>query len=342
MRKASLLALPLVALVLAGCPADPTSSEEDACNGYYDAVSSLASSCGLSMDGFGDRSRFLTSCQKSVAAPGSGVTPAFLNTCSASLKGKCDVETTECKTPAGTLDDGAACVSHAQCKSKGCARASDALCGKCVPLKALGAECDPATDRCAEGSSCVNQGSTTGKGTCKTNPPKLKEGDACGDASSGSGYCDEGLTCDYAGTKKCVKEGDVGADCGTGKPSCKSKLVCTGGKCAEPPGEGGACDPASSEGVLCKTGLACDGDAKKCVKIVYAKPGEACDYQKTRCAKGSCLGVGFSNGKITPGKCPTILADGATCDPKSKDAACDDFASCKDGKCQIPDGASCK
>lgn len=341
MRKASLLALPFVGLVLAGCPSDPESSAETSCGSYYDALTAKEASCGASR--FGDRSRFLALCKSAVAAPGSGINESYLDTCASSIKSEasCTTETTACKDPAGTLAEGAACYSGSQCASKFCQKAaSDALCGKCGPRKAVGAECDPKVDRCVDSAFCDANGANPNKGTCKATPPKLKEGDACG-VSGTEGFCDTGLTCDYSGTKKCVKEGQIGAACGTGKPSCASKLTCKDGKCSEPPGEGEACTSDVS-GLSCKAGLACDAEAKKCVKVLYAKPGEPCDFTKTRCEKGSCRGVKYEGAKIIPGKCPTILADGAACDPQSPDSDCDDFATCFDKKCQIPDGNSCK
>lgn len=340
MRKATLLVLPFLGLLLAGCPDDPVSSAEASCASYYDALTAKVSSCGSSR--FGDRSRFLTLCKSAVASPGSGVNESFLSSCTNSIKGEasCETETTACKTPAGTLAEGAGCSAGSQCGTKFCQKATpDALCGKCGPPKAVGAECDPKVDRCVDNAYCESVGAAP-KGTCKASPARLKEGDACG-VSGVESFCDTGLTCDYAGTKKCVKEGALGAACGTGKPSCASKLTCKDGKCSEPPGEGEACSTDAS-GLSCKSGFACDAEAKKCVKIVYAKPGEPCDITKTRCEKGSCRGVKYEGSKIIPGKCPTILADGAACDPQSPDSDCDDFANCLDKKCQIPDGSSCK
>lgn len=336
MRKAAFLALPFTALLLAGCPSDP--GVDEACERYVDAVSNMLSQCGSSPEILGERARFVAACTRDVAAPGSGTTPAFLDACAASLEGKCTLRTPECATPPGTLADGAACATNDQCKSSRCGRGVDETCGRCAPRKALGQPCDPKLNECVEGATCKLEGEST---VCKATPPSLKEGERCGDGSSTTS-CESGLTCDYAGTQRCVKPGQLGAECGDRKPKCDSSYQCAAGKCAEPPGEGSACDLGATQGRLCKRGLTCDFGAKRCVKVVYAKPGESCDLAKSPCARGSCPITIAADGSVVPGKCPTVLADGAACDPKSTAATCDSFSECTAGKCQAVDGTICK
>ncbi len=102
----------------------------------------------------------------------------------------------------------------------------------------------------------------------------------------------------------------------------------------------GVCDTVNADDTSCGTSsdcttdTGCDVATKLCVPVQYAQPGEACDGQVQRCEAGYC--------NLTTGLCPTVLTDGATCDPADPAHVCDNYALCFEGICQIPDPATCK
>ncbi|MCA9583736.1 MAG: hypothetical protein KC657_00085 [Myxococcales bacterium] len=320
------------------------SSASGACDAYFDAVFSPSTKCGRTSLNVAPsqqadvRARFNSVCEKALAAPGQGITAAFLSDCASKLQAApCGADFDEiCAQPAGSLENGAACGDDTQCKSKECKKASGTACGKCEAQAAIGQPCDPRSSNCVDGASCVTKDGTTG--TCEASP-KLKEGEVCFDPSkpsSGLGNCASGLRCAIGAASapaKCAPRGAAGADCSS-SGDCLTELTCVDKKCAPPPGEGAAC----ATGTRCASGLACDATAKKCAPIVYGKAGDVCDSATKRCERGSCERVGDT----ATGKCVDPIPDGGPCGAPNETRECDVLASCIDGKCQLPDAAQCK
>jgi hypothetical protein len=341
--RSIVLASCLLGAVVAACS---STSSSDTCGAYFDAEVAYSQACSSSSTGkVKDRARFTQSCTIALAAPGTGATPAWVDTCSSATRAAAATCTSDdaekaCKTPPGTLADGAACGSSAQCKSSYCKKVSPAAettnCGTCAATVAVGGACDAIKDRCASGSSCKTTGtSTTGTCTATTSTERVAEGGTCVSDTSFSS-CASGLRCDFT-SKKCVKLAASGDAC-TSSSDCQKTLACVEKKCGAKVAIGGSCVSSSD----CVSGAGCDLTSKKCAAYTFGAPGEACDYGTKQCAKGSCLGASVGTGGPTPGKCPQIIADGQICDAKSETTRCDDYASCIGGKCQIFDPASCK
>jgi hypothetical protein len=307
-------------------------------------------------------------CQTELAAP--GVTGSFnsaLDSCASAVQGvtstcgKLDTSTA-CKSPSGSLADGTACGTSAQCSSGYCKGAgstttsgSDGVttttfrCGTCGAKAAIGQPCGGTTNtQCVDGAECNTSG-TSGAETCQATPAPGKAGDPCGMSNQ---TCDTGLKCDYT-MKKCVALGAAGASCQY-SGDCASPLVCTGadlskgtmGTCGNGGDVGAACN-ADGFDTGCKSTLACDPATKTCVQTKKADPGQPCDDKTTFCSKGSCS-VAFQTptadggGMSMQGTCPTVIADGAPCDATKQNQTCDSYAYCVMGTCQMFDPASCK
>jgi hypothetical protein len=286
-------------------------------------------------------SRFNIVCNDALGAPGSGITTAYLDGCAAAL-GKnpaCTSAVPECNDPAGTLAVGTACASDDQCASTHCAISSSGggsadggssgnatLCGKCGPTIADGAACQSG-DVCVAGDSCIN--GKCGKETTSTGGTGTL-GSACQQDSD----CATPNRCDFT-QGICAAPGSAGASCFTAA-DCATGLICTSGEqCEQPVASGGACT-----GGDCAAGLGCDATSHKCATVTFAAQGAACDRDAVLCDRGSC-NIGGSGG-AQKGVCPTIIADGQPCTDGSTTTACDDFAECVSGTCQISNPADCK
>ncbi len=344
--RSELLATSLLAVLVVACSS--SSSSGDSCGAFFDSTTAYTQACSSSSSGkTKDKARFLQTCQLSLAAPGTSLTPAAVDACAAAYRSaaasctSADVEKA-CSTAPGALADGAACGGSEQCASTYCKKESSSSsttetgCGKCAATVALGAACDAAKDRCVRGSSCKTTGtSTTGTCTASTSATKVPEGGACVSETGSFSSCDAGLRCDFP-TKKCAKLVASGEAC-LATSDCQKGLACVGNRCGAKVAVGGTCATSSD----CVNGAACDA-TKKCAAYTFGAPGDACDLGTKQCAKGSCTGVTVGTSGVTPGKCPTIIADGQPCDTKSETARCDEYASCIGGKCQIFDPSTCK
>jgi hypothetical protein len=285
-------------------------------------------------------SRFDIVCADAIGAPGSGITDAYLDACTAAL-GKnpaCTVAVPECADPAGTLAVGAACGSDDQCASTHCAITSSSSgtdggasttvteCGKCGATVADGAACQ-ATDTCVAGDSCTN-------GTCAKQTTSSGGTGALGAPCQQDSDCATPNHCDFT-QGVCAVPGVAGSSCFTAA-DCATGLICTSGEqCENPIASGGQCT-----GGDCAAGLGCDATSKKCTSITFAAQGAPCDRDAVLCDRGTC-NIGGSGG-AQKGVCPTIIADGQACTAGSTTTSCDDFAECVNGTCQIQNPADCK
>jgi hypothetical protein len=159
---------------------------------------------------------------------------------------------------------------------------------------------------------------------CGTCAARLPKGASCGVDDA----CEVGLSC-FDGV--CRERGGPGApghvwaDCALPSWICKSD-----GFCGAVTPDGQPCGSSSD----CATSTGCDVATKRCTPAVYQKPGAPCDGEVRRCEAGLC--------DKASGVCPTVLPDGTPCDPTGRATACDVYARCFDGICQIPDPATCK
>jgi hypothetical protein len=328
-----------LALACGTSSSTPSSTPDAACDRYFNAIFGKVAACEGNTAYTGDElATFRVLCEHAINAPGSGITPAWLDSCSAAVAGfMCGsgldpLDNSPCTTPTGTLTDGAACGSDTQCRAvsfckKG--QTTTALdggtltttnpCGQCAARVPDGSACVTANgDQCMIGSGCSN-------GTCT---PSMTS-DVGGPCTGGSS-CKRGLACDFV-AGKCIALAAAGAACQTSS-QCQLGLVCVKGTCGQPVAQGGACAVSSD----CAQALGCDAVAKTCQPLRYEKPGGPCDGQVGKCEIRSC--------KVPPGStmgtCPPVLAVGAACGA-SVMGVCDDLAECTNGTCQLADPGAC-
>jgi hypothetical protein len=286
-------------------------------------------------------SRFSIICNDELSAPGTGITTAFLDGCAAALEKNpsCTGAIPECVEPAGSLAIGAACGADNQCASTRCELSSNGqnspdggatltviTCGVCGATVADGAACQSG-DVCVAGDECTN-------GTCQKETTSSGGTGAIGSSCQADADCATPNRCDIT-QGICAAPGTAGQACSVSS-DCASGLICNVSteQCEAPVASGGPCT-----GGDCASGLGCDATTKKCTTITFAAQGAACDDDAILCDRGTC-NIGSSGG-ANAGVCPTILADGAPCGIAAN-TACDDFAECIDGTCQISNPASCK
>ena len=215
-------------------------------------------------------------CVKSLNAPNSGTTTAFLDGCTSAYSGvTCDnvlKQPDACKTPAGTLADGAPCGEDGQCTGRACNKTGDSNCGACSTRVAAGGDCKNAKCddglNCAENGKCVapaaagaacadNQPCVSGlvcsKGTCGQG---VGAGASCADGEACNAF--KGLFCDPTSkTCKEVKVANAGEKCGVVDGTfvtCAAGGSCKSGTCAAPLADGASCT-ADSGG--CQSPAAC-------------------------------------------------------------------------------------
>lgn len=338
----SLLVTSLGVIAVACSSTEDSQTASGACAQYADAYRAYTQRCAQASGGISTadsrweqiEARMRLACSSALSLPGNAVTPAGLTVCANKIKDVgCNFDSDdipECDFDTGTLADGAACSSGSQCKSGSCKKTvtetSSSACGVCEARVAVGGDCS------AEGSSCVSDArcdATTKKCVAIV---RNGVGGSC-DSTKGE-QCQSGLVCDFT-TKICKERGAVGAAC-SGTSPCQSGLQCspTTRTCVTPvlANEGQACGGTS--GASCAAGLRCDFATQKCVKITWVAPGGDCSAAGSMCEHGSC--------NSTTKKCPALLADGQACTTDRSTGVCDDFASCIDGKCQLPGQVVCK
>lgn len=333
-----------LAAIAAACSSPDANSNttvDGACNTYASAYRRYVTKCASSSnDGsFSDarwasmEQRMRLSCASSLSLPGTGVVPAQLASCANALAdASCTAKSADlpaCDFPAGTLADGAVCTDSGQCKSESCVKTgtsetSSPSCGTCQPRVALGADCST-NSRCVENATCDF---TTKKCIATV---KNGVGGSC-DFTKGES-CQSGLYCDSA-AKICKARPTAGQACSS-TITCETGLTCdqTSKTCYAPTiaTEGQACGTAAK--ARCGADLGCDPATSKCVKINWVKPLGDCSAPFSVCEHGSCS---------TAKKCPALIPDGGACTSDRATGVCDDFASCRDGKCQLPGQAVCK
>jgi hypothetical protein len=179
----------------------------------------------------------------------------------------------------GTLDDGSACASDAQCAGGHCVNpdanvpTSETLCGICETDVAVGGSCKSRFCESTTGS-CVGN-------VCVAFVPR---GAACDSGQA----CDIGLQCDST-TKTCQPFPSLGAPC---IRFCQMPYACVAGTCSPPVAAGGPC----TDWTECQPNLQCDPQSSTCVAVPTSasstKPaGAACIVGNFECAAGlSCTG----------------------------------------------------
>jgi hypothetical protein len=259
-----------------------------------------------------------TSLKNTLAASGTGATPAQLEACAAAVPGtSCDDVVghdlpSDCQAAKGTLAAGAPCGDSSQCTSAYCHLAAGTTCGACAAAP--------------------------------------KSGDAC----NADADCPAGNTCNKAGT--CAAPGAAGATCDGTQHPCKPTLSCKGGTCATPDAAGAACTKTTdatgstlTDSCDALAGLYCNAKGT-CVAIGLESAGQPCLLVNG--ALAVCSGNGTCNAATklsTMGTCLAAAAPGASCTPKDgaqiaygvSTGDCAAPAVCENGVCTTPDTASC-
>lgn len=291
MLRSLLLGAAIVTLVVA-CSSATGTTTGSRCDSYASAVCTKLDACShfaVALE-YGDvatcTTRTAKGCQLGIDAPGTGVTAANLDACSNALgAASCDdllggKPPDACKTPAGTLADGAACGEDAQCSGRRC-RKSGATCGACSKRGAAGDSCTTSSD-CEEGLRC--------SGTCAV---PVQAGGTCDTAHS----CAIGLFC-KAGV--CAKSGGAGEACqATGVPGeCNAiaGLYCNPqSKVCETITLLSAGQSCSTPGSLCSAASTCVGTSSSRTCLAPAADGAPCDDVKgphclgpATCENGVC------------------------------------------------------
>lgn len=222
----------------------------------------------------------------------------------------------------GAAVNGAGCKFNVECASHFCA--TDGVCaGKCKARTALGAACDPESDKCVAGAVCFG-------GKCVANVAK-GAGAACGALS-----CDKGLYCNAK--NKCAALAKLGEACDL-VGACVDGAQCidsgTGGKCQPMPKKGQACtpDPFTDASTQCAQGLVCandGGEVGTCEPKVAL--GGACTYS-SECGGWDVHCVGPAGGTT----CQLLSSKGGPCQPgdlaQSEWGGCLAPWTCAKGKC---------
>jgi hypothetical protein len=237
-------------------------------------------------------------CAASLAAPGTALTPAMVESCTQALAAPAmtcaeflahDLPAA-CEPPAGALPDGEACVHAAQCASGFCG-GTDPACTRCAPAPVEGGACQP--------------------GAC--------EGWLCGEMTG----CPNGLSC-AAGT--CVVLGLLGDTCAQDGPLCALSLECFQGQCVERLGAAAACNvpgvPAPQCDYLADYWCQPPSDGT-CTLIPPAAPGAECSSEGgVLCMHGTCV----SN------VCVALAPDCGACNDQTG-PSCNVGAQCVSGTC---------
>jgi hypothetical protein len=261
-------------------------SADQACSDLANAICQKLNSCSAAFvtNNYGDvatcTTRIDTSCGQTIAANGTGLTPANREACAMAIPGASCEDVVDnglpsaCQPVAGHLANGTACADSSQCQSTYCNLGTDGTCGACAAVRAAAGGTCHRNDDCATGSPCKNGNCVlpvASGGTCDSTHPcqttlACKAGvcstpDAAGTACS-TGTCDAlaGLYCSTGSGPLCTAIGlaKAGEPCG----SVNGVLtVCAGGgHCSlNAAGMGGTCEAAAADGASCNdtTGPTC-------------------------------------------------------------------------------------
>ena len=231
-------------------------------------------------------------CTDALHAPGTGNSPALIQTCIADYAGLACNDYFDGKfpascTPAGSVATGQPCGFNGQCQPAYCGSLAHAICGSCAPTPVPGDSC--ASSACDHGQTCVDSTMTCEANGILNSP--------CG----GGVQCGSGLQCstpsttvDDAGTGGTCQHAisQVGAACGGSMPGCDGSL-----------------------------GLYCGGTngSKMCLATLFATDGQPCGALSsttfTQCLAGSCFSsTGTVSGAGATGTCKADVTEGAACD----------------------------
>jgi hypothetical protein len=328
------------ALAASACSSSSTDAATAACERLFRASETECTKSPSDAVEANRAARAPASCKRALTASGVTTKPSDLDACSAVLEKRTSCEATldspaECEPKPGTRGDGAGCGTDAQCKSGYCKigvtqvttgdvtlNQPDA-CGSCTATVAENAACSGTSDRCVAGYQCLS-------GKC-LKVAVADVGGACGNQTT---VCNDALLCDNL-TRKCVARKSSGADCG-GNYECEPPLACVANKCDARVLEGGACSStASTSSTECARKLFCDEATQTCVKYQLVKAGAAC----TPTSICEPLGIACPESAT----CPVVAGDGEACDVGPSAArACNEGATCRDGKCVLDDPNTCK
>lgn len=241
----------------------------------------------------------------------------------------------ECEAAgAGTIADGSACDSDAECAGVASFCKVDAACpGTCTPLLGAGESCK-SDGECANGLECSEQ-------TRRCAAPS-KAGADCGGGVAPD--CAPGLFClgeddskKQAGTCKTLSEtfsAKLGAECSFNGPFCETGAVCafTGGaqgKCTTVVASGGSCS-LSLPG-QCPAGEYCPLTLAEYLGGQTSATCAALPKAGSRCAQGPLFGINCEAGSAcgADGICRSVQRPGGPCDSNAVCAS----GLCKDGGC---------
>ena len=254
-------------------------------------------------------SRMELGCKDSLEATDTTATPAFEETCAASVAGTSCADDIDgntapaCQPPPGPRAAGAGCGFGAQCATGFCDVPKAAACGACAVRPADGAPCTGTSD-CNFNQVC------SPAGTCTT---YIGENGACAPNTQ----CQTGLACVGGGMSS------------TG--ACKAQATMLGQVCDPIRKNSGDCDRSD--------GLYCDAASLTCKAIVYGQGGQPCGTVNgaiVLCAAGGMCVLGSA----TAGTCSATAADGAPCDATAG-PPCLTPARCVGGTCILTDGTTC-
>lgn len=234
-------------------------------------------------------------CVKSLNAPSTGANPSNVSACATAISAAtCDdvfKQPDACKTPAGSLADGAPCADGAQCQGRACNKTGDSDCGACAKRIPAGGDCS--TGQCDDGLTCASNGKCVAPGgagsSCGESQPCLTplvcskgtcgKGGAAGAACSAEEPCNSlgGLGCDPASkTCKEVKFANPGETCGlvdgtfvgcAAGGDCNIASGTTSGTCQAALADGAACSedgPGCQEPAECRNGVCTISDPGAC------------------------------------------------------------------------------
>lgn len=295
-------AIGLVAISLGACGSPTSGSGAAACNALAtkDCARALACAPGLfPLFGYVTAADCVTgqadNCQRALAQPHTGYTPARVRACGDALGAMtCEEFLSQTTDPAcfprgGTIAVGGSCSDGWQCASGRCSVPYFNQCGACVAKVPLGQACTGPD--CADNSVCSV--SAAGYLVCTT---PVGIGGACND----SAVCPFDARCDQ-----------------------------TTHTCAKLPALGDACDPNAV--LFCDpttTSAFCDMATSRCVgPVVVVQPGGDCSSSPTVCAGGSCS----FDADAGAGTCVASVPSGGSCASTDQ---CAFGSNCIGGICQ--------
>lgn len=239
------------------------------------------------------QSRTKLGCTPSFSAPGTSATPANLESCAKDAANLSCADLVNnnppasCKTKPGTVMNGGACGTDAQCAGGYCIIDANTGCGTCGTRIAAGGACDkPGQAACDYGTECIG-------GTCKA---PGNTGDKCAaNADCGFGLVCKSMACapgDAAGAACTTNlmNGDNNCDSTKGLYCAPKTMQCTAVKTAM---VGGACgfnvmagDYTVCVGSFCKPGAM--GLQGTCT--AYVADGGMCSPTDSCQAPAKCIG----------------------------------------------------